>query len=183
MLYGIIVHNKNLKLLESLNKAEQNIEVYQELYNSQQTSNVLQLKPKDLENNLDPVVNNLIISAKKSNIKPKDIKTAATETQTILVNSKEPIRICVDTLYQDSIIYNKYTKLYYTIHKDTMSTILDIKNKQDLIVYSKRVYKNKKSFIKRLLTLDFKKVNKIQFDLKNSNDLIKTDSVRVIQID
>lgn len=103
--------------------------------------------------------------------------------QTLIVSSKEPIKINIDTIYQDSIIYNKYTKLYYTINKDTLSTILDIKNNQDLIVHNKRVYKNKKSFIKRLLTLDFKKINKLSFELINSNDLIQTDSVRVIQID
>lgn len=182
--YGIIVHKKNLKLSEDLNKASQNIEAYQEILNdSQQAFGVLQLQVKDLEDSQDRVINQLVEIANKYNIKSKEIKTAATQTQTLLVNSKEPTQIHVDSIYNDSIIYNNYTKLYYTIYKDTLSTILDIKNKQDLIVHSKRVYKNKKSFIKRLFTLDFKKVNQLSYSIINSNDFIKEDSVRIIQID
>lgn len=182
--YGIIVHKQNLKLSEDLNKANSNIEAYQEIINdSQQAFGVLQLQVKDLQQSKDPVINKMVETASKNNIKPKEIKTAATQTQTLLVNSKEPTNIYVEKEYNDSIIYNKYTKLYYTIYKDTLSTILDIKNKQDLIVHSKRVYKNKKNFIKRLFTLDFKKVNQVSYTIINSNDLIKEDSIRVIQID
>lgn len=180
--FGIITHKKNLQLAESLNKAQQNIEVYQGLINPQQTFGVLQLKPEDLNNYIDPVIEKVSKTIKDNKIKPKEIDMVATGTQNLIVKSKEPIKIYIDTLYQDSIIYNKYTKLYYTLHKDTLNTILNIKNNQDLIVYSKKVYKNKKSFIKRLLTLDFKKIRKTEYKLINSNDLIKTDSVRVIEI-
>jgi hypothetical protein len=34
----------------------------------------------------------------------------------------------------------------------------------------------------RLLTLDFKKVNTYKYEIVNTNDLINTDSVRIVEI-
>lgn len=34
----------------------------------------------------------------------------------------------------------------------------------------------------RLLTLDFKKVNTDRYEIVNTNDLINTDSVRIVEI-
>ena len=42
-------------------------------------------------------------------------------------------------------------------------------------------YKNKKSFIKRLFTLDFKKVRVHEYRIINTNDLFKTSDTRVIE--
>lgn len=179
------MRNNNKKLTESLKIANNNIEAYQGLLsNSQQANNVLQLQLKDLEYTNDKQIASLVKSANDKNIKTKQISTAATQTQTISVTSenKTDIPLVKDTIITDSIIYNIYTRLYYTIQKDSIRTKLNVSNKQDLIVYTKREYKNKKSFFKRLFTLDFKKIDKVQYKIINSNDLIKQDSVRVIQI-
>lgn len=185
VLYGAIVHNKNKSLSESLEIAQSNIEAYQGLQgNSQQANNVLYLTQDQFENSIDPILKDIQNKIDELDIKTKNVQSVATQTQIIDVTSKEPtkIEIVKDTTYNDSIIYNKYTKLYYTINKDTTSTRLDIKNKQDLIIHVQRVYKNKKNFFKRLFTLDFKKVNKYKYQIVNENDLIKTDSVRVIEL-
>jgi len=58
---------------------------------------------------------------------------------------------------------------------------LDIRNTQYLYMYHTREYKNKKCFLARLFTLDFKKVNKYKYKIKNTNDLIQTTDVRVIE--
>lgn len=183
--YGITMRNNNKKLTEDLKIANNNIEAYQGLLsNSQQANNVLQLQVKDLQHSNDKQISNLVSTANKNSIKTKQIQTAATQTQIIDVTSENETNIPLvkDTIIQDSIIYNIYTKLYYTINKDTIYTNLQVKNKQDLIVYTKREYKNKKSFLKRLFTFDFKKIDNIQYKIINSNDLIKQDSIRVIQI-
>lgn len=183
--YGITMRNNNKKLTESLKIANNNIEAYQGLLsNSQQANNVLQLQLKDLEYTNDKQIASLVKLANDKNIKTKQISTAATQTQTISVTNENKIDIPLvkDTIITDSIIYNIYTRLYYTIQKDSIRTKLNVSNKQDLIVYTKREYKNKKSFFKRLFTLDFKKIDKVQYKIINSNDLIKQDSVRVIQI-
>ena len=78
--------------------------------------------------------------------------------------------------------YNYLTTVYYTIGRDTVNIGLDVQNEQYLYIYTTREYKNKKSFFKRLFTLDFKKINRTQYKIENSNDVIKTDSVRVVEI-
>lgn len=164
--------------------AQNNVEAYQGLLsNSQQANRVLQLTVEDLKNTKDTQVGRIVNTAKENKIKTKEITAAATQRQSLSVTGSNKI----DTIYKDvnivdSIIYNNYTKLYYNIYNNIIETKLDILNTQDLIVYTKKQYKNKKSFIKRLLTLDFKKITTTEYKIVNSNDLIQQDSVRVIQI-
>ena len=47
--------------------------------------------------------------------------------------------------------------------------------------YKTREYKNKKSFFKRLFTLNFKKVDKYKYKIVNSNDLLKGSNIRIIE--
>lgn len=164
--------------------AQNNVEAYQGLLsNSQQANRVLQLTVEQLQSTNDEQIKNIVEVAKENNIKPKQITTAATQKQTLDVTGSNKI----DTVYKDinivdSIIYNNYTKLYYNIYNNIIDTKLDIQNTQQLLVYTKKQYKNKKSFIKRLFTLDFKKITTTEYKIVNSNDLIKQDSVRVLQI-
>jgi len=115
------------------------------------------------------------------------VYSAATQTQMIDVSNGKGVggdltEILKDTVYSDTLKYNDLTTIYYTIGRDTVSMDLDIKNTQYLYLYTDRQYKNKKSFIKRLFTLDFKKINKYKYILVNTNDLLKTDDVRIIEI-
>lgn len=167
--------------------AQNNIEAYQgSLAESWQANNVLRLDVKELHNQNDKLLHKLDSVAKKNKIKPKQINTAATQTQIIYVNESKGVggdltQLLKDTIYTDSIKYNDYTTVYYSIHKDTVDVCLDIKNTQYLYVYSLKEYKNDKSFIKRLLTFDFKKVRKTKYNIINSNDIIKTQGVRVVE--
>ena len=167
--------------------AQNNIEAYQgSLAGSQQANNVLRLDLETLHDQNDKLLQKLDSVAKKNNIKPKQIETAATQTQTLLVNGGKGVEgdltvILKDTVYTDSIQYNDLTKVYYSIGKDSVNIGLDLKNTQYLYTYSTREYKNKKSFLKRLFTLDFKKVNKYKYEIINTNDLLKTSDVRVVE--
>lgn len=120
-------------------------------------------------------------------IKDKQLSTAATQTQTIVVNDGKETEVDLsevlkDTTYTDSIKYNDLTTVVYTISKDSVNIGLTIENTQYLFVYSTKEYKNKKSFLKRLFTLDFKKIWKYKYEIVNSNDLINTDDVRIVEI-
>lgn len=167
--------------------AQNNIEAYQGLLDSsQQANNVLKLDIKDLKNQNDVTLHKLDSIREKLKIKAKTVNTAATQTQTIdVIQSKgvggDIISILKDTVYQDSINYNDLTTVYYTIGKDTVSVGLKFQNDQYLYIYTTKEYKNKKSFIKRLFTFDFKKITKTKYKIHNTNDLIKTDSVRVVE--
>ena len=167
--------------------AQNNIEAYQGLLDSsQQANNVLMLDIKDLKNQNDVTLHKLDSVRDKLKIKPKTVKTAATQTQSIdVIQSKgvggNIISILKDTIYKDSMNYNDLTTVYYTIGKDSVSIGLKLQNDQYLYVYNTKEYKNKKSFIKRLFTFDFKKITKTKYVIYNTNDLIKTDSVRVVE--
>ena len=186
--WSVFLNHQNKKLSESLELAQNNIEAYQgSLEGSQQANNVLKLTVEELHDYNDALVNKLDSVRKELKIKDKHIHTAATQTQVLDVNQGKEvvgdiITILKDSVYSDSIHYNNLTTVYYTIGKDTVSIGLDIKNDQYLYVYTDRHYKNKKNFIKRLFTFDFKKVTTYKYKTVNTNDLIKVDSVRVIEM-
>lgn len=178
----INLHKTNKKLSERLEMAQNNVEAYQGLLsNSQQANSVLRLTVDELQHSNDSLIQKVHQQAKQLSIKPSTITTAATQTQQIIVNqSKEILR---DTIYTDSIKYNDLTSVYYTIGPDTINIGLDIRNTQYLYTIKKKEYKRNKKFIMRILTLDFKKVWKYQYKIVNTNELINTSDVRILEIE
>lgn len=187
MLFGASAYKNNKKLSERLELAQNNIEAYQGALNgSQQALNVLKLDMTKLSQQNDALIQKIDSVRKKNNIKAKEITTAATQTQTILVNKSKGVRgdiieVLKDTIYKDTLQYNDLTKIYYTIGKDSVNMILDVENTQYLYVYRHKEYVNKKSFFKRLFTLDFKKKYRYKYDIVNTNDLFKEDDIRIIE--
>ena len=185
LLFSITTYKQNKKLSESLEISQNNVEAYQELYNdSQQASNVLKLTVEQLQNSKDSVIQKLDSVRKELKIKPKQIKTAATQTQVINVIKSKGVKgdiLVKDTIYTDSIQYNPLTTVHYTIGKDTVSIGLNVENTQYLYIYTTKEYKNKKNFFKRLFTLDFKKVTKYKYNIVNTNDLLKSKDVRIVE--
>lgn len=185
LLFSITTYKQNKKLTESLEISQNNIEAYQELYNdSQQASNVLKLTVEQLQNSKDSVIQKLDSVRKELKIKPKQVKTAATQTQVINVIKSKGVKgdiLVKDTIYTDSIQYNPLTTVHYTIGKDTVSIGLNVENTQYLYIYTTKEYKNKKNFIKRLFTLDFKKIKKYKYKIVNTNDLLKNNDVRIVE--
>ena len=185
--FGIISHNRANRLSEELKIANNNIEAYQdELDDSQQASGVLMLDMKKLKDYNDKLVHQLDSISKKHNIKSSEILTAATQKQIIDVNKSKGVRgdiitILKDSTYKDSLQYNNLTKVYYTIGKDSVNIKLDVKNTQFLYVYKHKQYKNKKNFFQRLFTFDWKKEIRYKYKIVNTNDIMKEDSIRVIQ--
>ena len=185
--FGIISHNRVNRLSEELKIANNNIEAYQdELDDSQQASGVLMLDMKKLKDYNDKLVHQLDSVSKKHNIKSSEILTAATQKQIIDVNKSKGVRgdiitILKDSTYKDSLQYNNLTKVYYTIGKDSVNIKLDVKNTQFLYVYKHKQYKNKKNFFQRLFTFDWKKETRYKYKIVNTNDIMKEDSIRVIQ--
>lgn len=185
--FGIISHNRANRLSEELKIANNNIEAYQdELDDSQQASGVLMLDMKKLNDYNDKLVHQLDSVSKKHNIKSSEILTAATQKQIIDVNKSKGVRgdiitILKDSTYKDSLQYNNLTKVYYTIGKDSVNIKLDVKNTQFLYVYKHKQYKNKKNFFQRLFTFDWKKETRYKYKIVNTNDIMKEDSIRVIQ--
>ena len=185
--FGIIYHNKANRLSEELKIANNNIEAYQDIINdSQQASGVLKLDMNKLKEYNDKLVQQIDSIRKQNKIKSKELQVAATQKQILDVNKStgvggDIITIIKDSTYNDSIQYNDLTKIYYTIGKDSVNVRLKLNNTQYLYVYKHKEYKNKKNFFQRLFTLDWKKKYVYKYKIHNTNDLLKEDSVRVIE--
>lgn len=185
--YGTIVHKQNKSLSESLELAQNNVEAYQGIANNaQQAVGVLKLDMTKLSESNDKLIQQLDSVRKENNIKSSGLETAATQTQSLLVSSNKGVQgdlveILVDNVYEDSIQYNDLTSVYYCIARDSVKMTIDLKNTQYLYTYKTREYKNKKSFLKRLFTLDFKKVDRYKYTIVNTNDLLKESDIRIIQ--
>lgn len=184
---GIFYHNKANRLSEELKMANNNIEAYQDaLYGSQQASCVLRLDVKKLSEYNDKLVQQIDSIRKIQKVKKNEIHVAATQKQILNVNKSKGvggdiITIIKDSTYKDSLQYNPLTKVYYTIGKDSVNIKLDVQNTQYLYVYKHREYKNKKNFFKRLITFDWKKKDVYKYKIYNTNDLLKEDSIKIIE--
>ena len=185
--FGIFYHNKANKLSEELKIANNNIEAYQDIVNdSQQASGVLKLDMNKLKEYNDKLIQQINSIRKQNKIKSKELQVAATQKQILDVNKSKGvggdiITILKDSVYKDSLQYNNLTKVYYTIGKDSVNIKLDVQNTQYLYIYKHREYKNKKNFFKRLITFDWKKKDVYKYKIHNTNDLLKEDSVRIIE--
>lgn len=185
--FGIFYHNKANKLSEELKIANNNIEAYQDIINdSQQASGVLKLDMNKLKEYNDKLIQQIDSIRKQNKIKSKELQVAATQKQILDVNKSKVvggdiITIIKDSTYNDSIQYNNLTKIYYTIGKDSVSVRLKLDNTQYLYIYKHKEYKNKKNFFQRLFTFDWKKKYVYKYKIHNTNDLLKEDSVRVIE--
>lgn len=184
---GILYHNKANRLSQELKMANNNIEAYQDaLSGAQQASGVLRLDIKKLKDYNDKLVQQLDSVRKTEKLKSKEIQVAATQKQIINVNKSKGVggdivTILKDSVYKDSLQYNNLTKVYYTIGKDSVNIKLDVQNTQYLYVYKHREYKNKKNFFKRLITFDWKKKDVYKYKIRNTNDILKEDSIRIIE--
>ena len=203
LIYGITLYKTNKKLSESLEIAQNNIEAYQgSLNDSQQANNVLKLDMNKLSEQNDKLIQQIdsvrkINKIKSSTNKKKYIKDIdfinkikggnnadnkqKDKIKEIIIELDNIIKILKDTVYTDTLQYNNLTKVYYSIGTDSVNIALDVKNTQYLYIFKTREYKNKKNFFKRLFTLDFKKVNKYKYKIVNTNNLLKEDSVRIIE--
>lgn len=181
-----ILHKQNKSLSERLEIAQTNILAYQGLLNdSQQANNVLRLDAEQLKNSNDSLLQKLDSVREELKIKKKALKLAATKSQSITVNEGKRVvdKIIVkDSIYNDSIYYNDLTKVYYTIGTDTINIALDIKNTEYFYIYKDKHYKNKKKFLKRLFTWDWKKITEIKYNIVNTNELFDVQDVRVVEM-
>lgn len=184
----VFLHKRNEKLSEGLEMAKNNVEMYQGVIDGKTEQNkLLKLSINDLKSSNDKLLQQLDSALNANKVKTSNVNVAATQTQFVHVNNSKGIKgdlieILKDTIYTDSIKYNDLTTVYYTIGTDTIDITIDLYNTQYLATYKRKEYKNKKSFIKRLFTLDFKKRLVYEYIIINTNDLIKTSDVRVVEL-
>ena len=180
---NIRLHNKVNSLDNELANALSNSKAWENIANSNnENNNTLELTIQEYKNSNDSLIR--IINDQQEKLKIKDNQLRqVTSTETIIrdtIVEKIPIN---DTNFTIELKPNQLTTITVSRKDSILTHTMEILNRQDLFIYTKKVYRNQyKNFFQRLIHLDFKKDKINRYQIVNSNDLINVTDTRVINI-
>ena len=180
---NIRLHNKVNSLDNELANALNNAKAWENIANSNnENNNTLELTIQEYKNSNDSLIR--IINDQQEKLKIKDNQLhQITSTETIIrdtIVEKIPIN---DTDFTIELKPNQLTTITVSRKDSIFTHTMEILNRQDLFIYTKKVYRNQyKNFFQRLIHFDFKKDKVNRYQIINSNDLIKVIDTRVINI-
>ena len=180
---NIRLQNKVNSLDKELARSINNASTWENIANSNiDNNNTLELTIQEYKNSNDSLIK--VINDQQEKLKIKDnqlYQIASTETvirDTIV--EKMPIN---DTDFTIELKPNQLTTITVSRKDSIFTHTMEILNRQDLFIYTKKVYRNQyKNFFQRLIHFDFKKDKINKYQIVNSNDLIKVIDTRVINI-
>ena len=180
---NIRLQNKINSLDKELARSINNASTWENIANSNiDNNNTLELTIQEYKNSNDSLIK--VINDQQEKLKIKDnqlYQIASTETvirDTIV--EKIPIN---DTDFTIELKPNQLTTITVSRKDSIFTHTMEILNRQDLFIYTKKVYRNQyKNFFQRLIHFDFKKDKVNRYQIINSNDLIKVIDTRVINI-
>ena len=180
---NIRLQNKVNSLDKELARSINNASTWENIANSNiDNNNTLKLTIQEYKNSNDSLIK--VINDQQEKLKIKDnqlYQIASTETvirDTIV--EKIPIN---DTDFTIELKPNQLTTITVSRKDSIFTHTMEILNRQDLFIYTKKVYRNQyKNFFQRLIHFDFKKDRINKYQIVNSNDLINVTDTRVINI-
>ena len=180
---NIRLQNKVNSLDKELARSINNASTWENIANSNiDNNNTLELTIQEYKNSNDSLIK--VINDQQEKLKIKDnqlYQIASTETvirDTIV--EKIPIN---DTDFTIELKPNQLTTITVSRKDSIFTHTMEILNRQDLFIYTKKVYRNQyKNFFQRLIHFDFKKDKINRYQIVNSNDLINVTDTRVINI-
>ena len=180
---NIRLQNNVNSLDKELARSMNNASTWENIANSNnKNNNTLELTIQEYKNSNDSLIK--VINDQQEKLKIKDnqlYQIASTETvirDTIV--EKIPIN---DTDFTIELKPNQLTTITVSRKDSIFTHTMEILNRQDLFIYTKKVYRNQyKNFFQRLIHFDFKKDKINKYQIVNSNDLIKVIDTRVINI-
>lgn len=178
----LFIQNNKLKVTrDTLDKVQSNYEYYMnKSSNVEQQNRVLQLTIEDYKETKDSLINEVKTTQKKLKIKEKELKQTQLQKQEI---KHDTTVIVKSDNFQLEIKPNSLTSIIINKQDSLLTHKLSIKNTQTLYVTNNRVYRNKyKNWFVRLLHFDWKKKNKVEYQIHNSNDLIEITDSRMIEL-
>ena len=180
---NIRLHNKVNSLDNELANALSNSKAWENIANSNnENNNTLELTIQEYKNSNDSLIR--IINDQQEKLKIKDNQLRqVTSTETVIrdtIVEKIPIN---DTDFTIELKPNQLTTITVSRKDSILTHTMEILNRQDLFIYTKKVYRKQyKNFFQRLIHLDFKKDKINRYQIVNSNDLINVTDTRVINI-
>lgn len=180
---NIRLQNKVNSLDKELARSMNNASTWENIANSNiDNNNTLELTIQEYKNSNDSLIK--VINDQQEKLKIKDNQLhQVTSTETIIrdtIVEKIPIN---DTNFTIELKPNQLTTITVSRKDSIFTHTMEILNRQDLFIYTKKVYRNQyKNFFQRLIHFDFKKDKINKYQIVNSNDLIKVIDTRVINI-
>lgn len=180
---NIRLYNKVNSLDNELANALNNSKAWENIANSNnENNNTLKLTIQEYKNSNDSLIRIINDQQEKLNIKDNQLYQI-TSTETVIrdtIVEKIPIN---DTDFTIELKPNQLTTITVSRKDSILTHTMEILNRQDLFIYTKKVYRNQyKNFFQRLIHFDFKKDRINKYQIVNSNDLIKVIDTRVINI-
>lgn len=180
-IYGYYITNRLHTTQKELDRIENNLTYYQNLQSTIQEENrVLQLTIDDLTYTNDSILNKLENTRKELNIKDKQLQSEA-YVKTVI---KDSIRTVVkEKDFNALLTLNELTNVTVSKTDSILNVKLDITNEQFLYVRKRKVYKNKyKNGWQRFWHFDWKKIEVSDYQIHNSNPIIKVKETRVVEL-
>ena len=180
---NIRLQNKVNSLDKELARSNNNASTWENIANSNiDNNNTLELTIQEYKNSNDSLIKVINDQQEKLNIKDNQLYQI-TSTETVIrdtIVEKIPIN---DTDFTIELKPNQLTTIIVSRKDSIFTHTMEILNRQDLFIYTKKVYRNQyKNFFQRLIHFDFKKDKVNRYQIINSNDLIKVIDTRVINI-
>lgn len=180
---NIRLQNKVNSLDKELTRSINNASTWENIANSNiDNNNTLELTIQEYKNSNDSLIKVINDQQEKLNIKDNQLYQI-TSTETVIrdtIVEKIPIN---DTDFTIELKPNQLTTITVSRKDSIFTHTMEILNRQDLFIYTKKVYRNQyKNFFQRLIHFDFKKDKINKYQIVNSNDLIKVIDTRVINI-
>ena len=180
---NIRLQNKVNSLDKELARSMNNASTWENIANSNiDNNNTLELTIQEYKNSNDSLIKVINDQQEKLNIKDNQLYQI-TSTETVIrdtIVEKIPIN---DTDFTIELKPNQLTTITVSRKDSIFTHTMEILNRQDLFIYTKKVYRNQyKNFFQRLIHFDFKKNKVNRYQIINSNDLIKVIDTRVINI-
>lgn len=178
-----VQHNQLQKKDTEINRITSNIRTYQDIVSNNQNNNrTLQLTIEELNHSNDSLLLQLKQTQKELKIKDKNLTDASVINTEIKDSVKTVIKKeAID--FKEELKLNPLTTIIVERKDSILTAKIDIKNQQTIFVTENKEYKNTyKNWLVRFFHFDFKKIYIKNYQIVNSNPLIKVTDTRVIEI-
>lgn len=174
-------NNQLDKKNQEIDRITNNYLYYESLATQQKDNNkVLQLTLNELKETKDSLLQEVQATAKKLKIKEKELKQIQTQQQSIVHDTTIVIR---STNFEVEIKPNELTSIIISKKDSLLNHKIDIRNSQSLWIQTEKEYKrNYRNWFQRLLHFDFKKRTVYKYQIHNSNELIKIENTRIVDL-
>lgn len=180
----VFVQNHQLqKKNKEIDRITSNVRAYEQLASQkEQLNRVLQLTIEELNTSNDSLLKETKDAQKKLKIKDKNL----TNINVINTEIKDSVRTIIKHKlidFDEELKINPLTTIIVSRKDSILTAKIDIKNQQTIFVTENKEYKNTyKNWLVRFFHFDFKKIYIKNYQIVNSNPLIKVTDTRVIEI-